>query len=37
MLEILIHNMAGTVDILIDAMVDEMTKIGGVKEKLARA
>ena len=35
MLEIMIHNMVGTVDILIDAMVDEINLFCGVKEKRA--
>ena len=35
MLEIMIHNMVGTVDILIDAMVDEINQFCGVKERRA--
>ena len=35
MLEIMIYNMVGTVDILIDAMVDEINLFCGVKEQRA--
>ena len=35
MLEIMIHNMVGTVDILIDAMIDEINLFCGVKEQRA--
>ena len=35
MLEIMIHSMVGTVDILIDAMVDEINLFCGVKEQRA--